>query len=57
MLLKPRILINQVTYTTHHSQILMVLGLLITLLITGIFIEKIPTEVFADSKILKQDTK
>lgn len=57
MLLKQDILINQVTHTTRHIQILIVLGLLTSILLTGMFTANAPTKVFADSRLLKQDTK
>lgn len=43
-------------YTTRHNQIRIVLVLLTLILVTGMFTANVPTKVFADSKILKQDT-
>ena len=41
----------------HHNSTLIVLILLTAVLVSGVFTANVPTAVFADSRILKQDTK
>ena len=47
---------NRANNTNYHNQTPIALILLTTVLVTGIYTISVPT-VFADSRILKQDTK
>jgi hypothetical protein len=58
MLPKPDIHTIQANNTTRHNQTLMILVLLNSVLLTGVFTATLPTTiVFAGSRIFKQDTK